>query len=170
MHNNTPMVELLYRRNLGMNIANEKTTTEMVDMAAKETAAQTGTEFAGYSFHSDYSTNPPRYCMVAEPKGDVDEETRQKMIETLDELMKGYNEKYFKYRRWGMLSAPEVLILEHGTYDAYKEFLRSKGTVPNQVKPVVVLNTNERRNFFLGHSVTKSSAVDAWFDAQEANT
>ena len=168
MHNNTPMVEFLYRRNLGMNIANEKTTTEMVDMAAKETAARNGAEFVGYSFHADYSTTPPRYCMVAEPKERADEETRQKMIETLDALMKEYNEKYFKYRRWGMLSAPEVLFLREGTYDAYKESLRGKGMVLNQVKPVVVLNTPERRNFFLSRAVTPSSAVDAWRAEQEA--
>ena len=166
-YNKTPMVELLYRRNLGMNVANEKSTTEMVDMAAKETAAKNGADFVGYSFHSDYSTKPPRYCMVAEPVGDIDEDTRQKMIDTLDDLMKEYNEKYFKYRRWGILSRPEILILEHGTYDAYKESLRAKGTVLNQIKPVIVLNTPERVDFFLSHAVTPSSAVDVW---REANT
>ena len=168
MYNNTPQVELLYRRNLGMNIANEKSTTEMVDMAAKEAAASAGAEFTGYSFHSDYSTTPPRYCLLAEPKAPADEAARAKMIETLDERMEEYNEKYFKYRRWGMLNAPEVVFVPAGTYDAYRESLRQKGVVLNQIKPVVVLNTPERRDFFLSRVTTPSSAVDAWRAGKEA--
>ena len=169
MYNNTPQVELLYRRNLSMNVANEKTTTEMVDAAAQRTAAKFGTDLVGYSFYPDFSTKPPRYCMLAEAKEPVDEETRQKMIDELDEQFKGINEKYFKYRRWGMLNRPEILLLAPGTYNDYRESLRNKGVVLNQIKPVTVINTPERRDFFLGHSVTPSSTIDLWRSEKEQN-
>lgn len=160
MYNRTPQVEFLYRRNLGMNIANEKMTTDMVDEAVKNTANDLGLTLAGYSFCDDFSTDPPRYCMVCEPTEPVDEATRQKMIASLDGYLKAYNDKYL-IRRASMIGAPEVLLLQTGTYASYRESLQRKGRVLNQIKPVVVLNTQERRDFFLSRAVTPSSAVDA---------
>lgn len=161
MHNNTPVIEFLYRKNLSMNVANEKTTTAMVDFAAKRTFERTGCEFVGYSFYPDFSSNPPRYCMLAEIKGDVSEEKRQEMIAVLDEEMKEVNEKYFKYRRWGMLNDPEVLILNPGTYWDYRENLRAQGVHLNQIKPVTVINSKPREEFFFSHVLTeKSSTLD----------
>lgn len=156
MHNNTPMIEFLYRRNLGMNIANEKTTTQMVDFAAKQTAEEMGNEFVGHSMYADYSTNPPRYCMLAEPVKPVSEEDRQKYIDILDEKFKEFNEKYFKYRRWGMINRPEILFLKPKTYWEYRESLREKGRVLNQIKPVTILNSKERCDFFFSHVETET--------------
>lgn len=170
MHNNTPSVEFLYRRNLSMNVANEKTTTQMVDYAAKNAAEETGVKLAGYSFYSDYSTNPPRYCMLTEPEEPVSEEKRQQLIDALDEQFKAINEKYYKYRRWGMLNRPEVLILKPKTYWDYREYLRGKGVVLNQIKPVTVINTKERRDFFFSHVETEESpTVEEWKNNPEPN-
>ncbi|MBQ7100313.1 MAG: GH3 auxin-responsive promoter family protein [Clostridia bacterium] len=157
MHNNTPVIEFLYRRNLSMNVANEKTTTAMVDFAAKQVFEKTGNEFVGYSFYPDFSTNPPRYCMLTEIKGDISEEKRQEMIEVLDEELKGVNEKYFKYRRWGMLNRPEILILKPDTYWDYRENLRNQGVHLNQIKPVTVINSKPREEFFFSHVLTEKS-------------
>ncbi len=156
MHNNTPKIEFLYRRNLGMNIANEKTTTQMVDFAAKQTAEAMGNEFVGHSMYADYSTNPPRYCMLAEPVNPVSEEDRQKYIDFLDEKFKEFNEKYFKYRRWGMINRPEVLFLKPKTYWDYREHLRAQGRVLNQIKPVTIINSEERCEFFFSHVATET--------------
>ncbi len=156
MYNNTPKIELLYRRNLSLNVANEKTTTQMVDHVAKVTAERMGNEFVGHSFYADFSTTPPRYCLLAEPKNPVDEADRQKYIDILDEELDAVNEKYYKYRRWGMLNKPEVLFLKEKTYNDYKESLRARGVVLNQVKPVTVLNSEERCEFFFSHVVTET--------------
>lgn len=167
MYNNTPRVELLYRKNLGMNIANEKTTTRMIDSAVSNISQSTGIEFTGHSFYNDFSSNPPRYCMLIEPKGSVSEEQRLELIKALDEQMKEINEKYFKYRRWGMINEPEVLIMENKTYHDYSEMLKNKGVVLNQIKPVTVINSKEREDFFLSHVITKeSSAYKAWLEKQ----
>ena len=156
MHNNTPMIEFLYRRNLGMNLANEKTTTEMVDLAARQTAEEMDNEFVGHSLYADYSTNPPRYCMLAEPVNTVSEEDRQKYIDILDEKFKEFNEKYFKYRRWGMINRPEVLFLKPKTYRGYNDYLISQGKVLNQIKPVTIINSEEKCKFFFSNVVTET--------------
>lgn len=168
MYNNTPRIELLYRQNLSMNVANEKTTTQMVDAAATATAEKCGVGFKGYSFYGDYSTKPPRYCMLTEPQVMPDEETRQKMIDTLDEELKEANEKYFKYRRWGMLDRPEILILKERTYTDYQDYLRNKGVVLNQIKPVTVINSPERKDFFFSHVITEdSSTLTEWKESKK---
>ncbi len=161
MYNNTPKVELLYRQNLSMNVANEKTTTQMIDFAAAETARKMGVELVGHSFWPDLGTKPPRYVMLTEVKDgeNMSEEDRQKFIDLLDEELKGVNEKYFKYRRWGMLNRPEILILKDKTYWDYRESLRAKGVILNQIKPVTVINSEEREQFFFSHVVTDAEVV-----------
>ncbi len=168
MYNNTPRVELLYRQNLSMNVANEKSSTQMVDFAAKESARKMGLTLTGHSFWPDLGTKPPRYVMLAEVKDgeNMSEEDRQKFIDALDEELHGVNEKYAKYRRWGMLNRPEVLILKDKTYWDYRESLRQKGVVLNQIKPVTVVNSREREEFFFSHVVTDSEVVSRVLNAQ----
>ena len=77
-------------------------------------------------------------------------------------------QKYFKYRRWGMLSEPEILILKEKSYWDYRESLRAKGVVLNQIKPVTVINSPEREKFFFSHVETENSlTVDEY---KKANT
>ena len=150
-YNKTPKVEFLYRNNLAMNIANEKTTTQMVDWAAAETQKKTGISFKGYSFYADTSVDPVRYMLLAEPETEIPAEKVPEIEAVLDEMLNESNEKYFKYRRWGMLAAPKVNLLKKDTYADYREMLKKQGKVLNQVKPVTVINTPEREEFFLSH-------------------
>ncbi len=161
MYNNTPEAELMFRQNLLMNVANEKTTTEMIAAAVEEVCQNTGLDYQGFSFYPDFSTKPPRYTMLMEAKDGVpSEETRQAAIEALDHAMDGINEKYYKYRRWGMLGVPEVLFLQPKTYVDYNAYLAGKGVVLNQIKPVTVINSKEREDFFFDHVATESAVVD----------
>ena len=62
----------------------------------------------------------------------------------------------------------EILILKEGTYTDYQDYLRNKGVVLNQIKPVTVINTPERKDFFFSHVVTEdSSAVTEWKESQK---
>lgn len=162
MYNNTPEVKLMFRQNLSMNVANEKTTTDMIDAAAVNIQKNLGIDFTGFSFYADFSTKPPRYVMLVEVKGGVpDEEMRAKIVEELDHQMDEINEKYYKYRRWGMLGKPEVLFLCEGAYVNYGKFLMDKGIVLNQQKPVTVINTDERKKFFFSQVVTDTELTRA---------
>ena len=150
-YNKTPKVEFLYRNNLAMNIANEKTTTQMVDWAALETQKKAGVSFTGYSFYADTSVDPVRYMLLAEPETEIPDERIPEIEAILDEFLNESNEKYFKYRRWGMLAAPKLSILKKNTYADYRDYLKKQGKVLNQIKPVTVVNTPEREEFFLSH-------------------
>ena len=126
----------------------------MIDAAAMRVSNETGISFRGFSFFADYSTKPPRYVMLIEPETEgVTEETRNRMIKALDSAMDDINEKYYKYRRWGMLGKPEVLILQSGAYANYNKMLQEKGVVLNQIKPVTVINNKEREEFFFSQVI-----------------
>lgn len=150
-YNKTPRMEFLYRNNLAMNIANEKTTTQMVDWAAAKVQEKLGISFKGYSFYGDTSTPVVRYMLLAEPEGEISKDMIPEIEKALDEYLNESNDKYFKYRRWNMLDMPKVCLLKQGTYADYREYLKKQGKVLNQIKPVTVINTDERKEFFFSH-------------------
>jgi hypothetical protein len=150
-YNKTPRMEFLYRNNLAMNIANEKTTTQMVDWAAGEVQKKLGISFKGYSFYGDTDSTIVRYMLLAEPDGAISADMIPQIEKELDEALNESNEKYFKYRRWNMIDMPKVCILKKDTYADYREMLKKQGKVLNQIKPVTVINTDERKEFFLSH-------------------
>ena len=150
-YNKTPKIEFLYRNNLAMNIANEKTTTQMVDWAAAKVQEEMGITLKGYSFYDDKESDPVRYVMFAEPEGEIDKAKLPEISACLDKWLSESNEKYFKYRRWGMLGEAKVTLLKKDTYADYREMLKKQGRVLNQIKPVTVINTEERKEFFFAH-------------------
>ncbi len=150
MYNNTPKVEFLYRSNMGLNVTNEKTTTQMLDFVANKIQKEFGISFNGYSFYGDNDESGvlPRYAFLCDTASDIPTVKKAELERFIDESFRECNEKYDKYRRWGMLREPIVYQLETGSYAAYKSYLVSQGRVLNQIKPVVVINTPERKEFF----------------------
>ena len=152
MYNNSPRIEFLYRSNMGLNLANEKTTTQMLDFVADNLCKKYNINFNGYSFYGQADTEAgqlPYYVMLVDSENDIPDE----MVHDMDELFRESNEKYEKYRRWGMLGDPRIVRLETGTYDEYKKMLVSQGRVLNQIKPVTVINTPERKEFFFARTM-----------------
>ena len=148
--NQSKKIEFLYRSNMGLNIANEKTTTQMLDWVAEQLQKKYNLNFKGHSFYSDTDSNPPRYLMLVETDSDIPTVKAEEFTAAMDDFFRASNGKYDKYRSWGMIGSPAVLQLEKGTYDAYKASLVAQGRVLNQIKPVIVINTPERKEFFFG--------------------
>lgn len=148
-YNNSKKIEFLYRSNMGLNIANEKTSTQMLDFVAEQMQKHFGVDFVSFSWYPDTDPEVPRYAFYFEADSDFIEKNGEEAVrEFLDESMKEANEKYEKYRRWGMIDLPVIYQFENGTYDAYKADLVSQGRVLNQIKPVTVINTPEKKAFF----------------------
>lgn len=150
MHNKTPKVEFLYRANMGLNVVNEKTTTQMLDFVANELQNEFSISLSGYSFYgdTDEAGELPRYALLFDTDERIDNEKMSQMVSFVDKSFRECNEKYDKYRRWGMLREPVLYKLKKGAYDEYKASLVAQGRVLNQIKPVVVINTPERKEFF----------------------
>ena len=147
-YNQSKKIEFLYRSNMGLNIANEKTTTDMLDYVAEQVQKKYDIRFEGFSYYPQTDGDPKRYMLFVECDSDVVDEKRDEINESIDEFFRKANEKYDKYRHWGMIGMPEIVRFEPGTYEAYKAKLVSEGRVLNQIKPVTVINTPEKKEFF----------------------
>ncbi len=147
-------IRFLYRSNMGLNVANEKTTTQMLDFVAEKTAEHFGYQNVAYSFYGDIDKEIPNYMLLVESdKPELLAEKKKEIEEFVDHTFREANEKYEKYRRWGMLSDPEVLVLKNGSNEEYRQSIVAKGMALNQIKPVVVLNTPEKKDFFFSRVV-----------------
>ena len=156
-YNQSKRIKFLYRSNMGLNVANEKTTTQMLDFVAEKMSEQFGLSLEGYSFYGDTDKEIPNYMLLCETdKPEIVTEKKEEIEKFVDESFREANEKYEKYRRWGMLSEPEVLPLEKGAYDSYRASLVAQGRALNQIKPVVVLNTPEKKEFFFNKIITNN--------------
>ncbi|MCH5198890.1 MAG: GH3 auxin-responsive promoter family protein [Oscillospiraceae bacterium] len=148
-YNNSKKIEFLYRSNMGLNVANEKTSTQMLDFVAEKIQKHYGVSFKSFSYYPDVEPAVPRYALYVETDSDFIQKDPKGICEFVDEAFKEANEKYEKYRRWGMIDTPAVYQFEDGTYDAYKASLVAQGRALNQIKPVTVINTPEKKEFFL---------------------
>ncbi|MBE6813381.1 MAG: GH3 auxin-responsive promoter family protein [Ruminococcaceae bacterium] len=148
--NQSKKIEFLYRSNMGLNLANEKTTTQMLDWVAEQLQKKYDINFKGHSFYSDTDSKPPCYAMFVETDSDIPTTRKAEFEADIDQFFRESNGKYDKYRHWGMIGDPVVYQLEKGAYDAYKASLVAQGRVLNQIKPVIVINTPERKEFFFG--------------------
>ena len=147
-YNQSKKIEFLYRSNMGLNLANEKTTTQMLDWVADELQKHFGIAFEGFSYYAETDVREAHYTLLVETPSDLPVVRKKEMEEVFDAKMKQANEKYEKYRSWGMLFDPEIIQLRDGAYQRYKEMLVSQGRVLNQIKPVTVINTPEKKEFF----------------------
>jgi hypothetical protein len=55
--------------------------------------------------------------------------------------------------RSGALGKSEVKLLQKGTYDAYREVLRQNGANLNQIKPIKLIDTEKKKEFFFSNLV-----------------
>ena len=147
-YNQSKKIEFLYRSNMGLNIANEKTTTDMLDYVVEKVQEQCGVKFDDFSYYPQTEGDPKKYMLFVECRGQDLTPRKAEFAEAIDQAFREANEKYDKYRHWGMIGMPELVQFEDGTYEAYKASLVAQGRILNQIKPVTVINTPEKKEFF----------------------
>lgn len=152
-HGQSPRIEFLYRANLVMNICAEKMTQQMLDHAVETAAEEASLGLVGYSAYADNATDPARYMLLLESTapGDADALAR-----AIDGKLNLINLDYAKFRNTNAIGAPAVRFLKKGTYAAYLQGLRETGVNINQVKPVCVINTPEKKKFFFDNIIDET--------------
>lgn len=147
----TPKVEFLYRSNLVLNITGEKTTQQMLDWAVEKACSQVGMPFSRFCAYGTAEDGElPCYNILIEPKYDAQADLTA-LADALDNALCASNLYIDVRRREDVLGKTKVHLLQKGTFDAYTDSLRQQGINISQVKPVTILNTQERMQFFLAH-------------------
>ena len=150
-YNQSPKITFCYRLNQIANISGEKVSSLAFDEMVANLSEATGDLYIGYSIYADRSTSPGHYKLFFELAEDISDEKKATYNALFEEMLCKGNVSVEPLIKSGALGHPEVLFLKKGTYDDYREVLRSRGANLNQVKPIKVIDNDEKRDFFFSH-------------------
>lgn len=149
-HNTTPQVTFAYRISQMVNLAAEKTTEEHLTNAVEEFSKAIGCRIDDYCLYIDYDTDPGRYVLLIEPDRSLPVEKPEEYGRIFDGKLRAANLEYSVCRDDRSIGDPAVLLQQPQTHALWREFRIFKGSSPNQVKPVRLLDTPQKEKFFFG--------------------
>ncbi len=150
-YNQSPKITFCYRLNQIANISGEKVSSMAFDEIVANMSETSGDLYIGYSIYADRSTSPGHYKLFIELAEDISDEKKATYNALFEEKLCQGNVSVEPLIKSGALGHPEVCFLKKGTYDDYREVLRKRGANLNQVKPIKVIDTDEKRDFFFDH-------------------
>lgn len=150
-YNQSPKITFCYRLNQIANISGEKVSSMAFDEIVANMSEASGDLYIGYSIYADRSTSPGHYKLFLELAEDISDEKKATYNALFEEKLCKGNVSVEPLIKSGALGHPQVLFLKKGTYDDYREVLRKRGANLNQVKPIKVIDTDEKRDFFFNH-------------------
>ena len=150
-YNQSPKITFCYRLNQIANISGEKVSSMAFDEIVANMSEESGDLYIGYSIYADRSTSPGHYKLFLELAEDISDEKKATYNALFEEKLCKGNVSVEPLIKSGALGHPEVLFLKKGTYDDYREVLRKRGANLNQVKPIKVIDTEEKKDFFFNH-------------------
>ena len=150
-YNQSPKITFCYRLNQIANISGEKVSSLAFDEIVANLSEEMNDMYIGYSIYPDRSTSPGHYVLFLEAADPVSDEKKSKYAEKFEQMLCKGNVSVEPLIKSGALGHCEVKFLKNGTYDDYREVLRSRGANLNQVKPLKVIDTDEKRDFFFAH-------------------
>ncbi len=147
----SPKVTFLYRLNQVANISGEKINQQAFDLLVDELSEAVGESFIGYSIYPDRTTSPGHYTLLIEPRNNIPDSEAARYAEIFEKRLCETNVLVPPLIRNGALGHCDVKFLREGTYDDYREVLKARGANLNQVKPIKVIDNDDRKEFFLSH-------------------
>ncbi len=147
----SPKITFMYRRNQIANISGEKINQQAFDLLVHDLSEEVNEEFVGYSIYPDRTTSPGHYCVLIEPVNNVPDSECARYAEIFEKKLCETNVLVPPLIRNGALGHCEVKFLRKGTYEDYRQVLKDRGANLNQVKPIKVIDNDDRKNFFLSH-------------------
>ena len=150
-YNQSPKITFCYRLNQIANISGEKVSSMAFDEIVANMSEASNDLYIGYSIYADRSTSPGHYKLFLELAEDITDDKKATYNALFEEKLCQGNVSVEPLIKSGALGHPEVCFLRKGTYDDYREVLRKRGANLNQVKPIKVIDTDEKRDFFFEH-------------------
>lgn len=148
-----PKVTFCYRLNQIANISGEKINQLAFDEIVGNFSNDMDEMFVGYSIYPDRSTSPGHYILLIEGTKEHSKQDEELYGKEFEKHLCAGNVSVGPLIKSGALGHCEVKFLRHGTYDDYREMLRMNGANLNQIKPIKVINSQERKDFFFSHTI-----------------
>lgn len=144
-----PLMEFLFRIDQTVNIAGEKTTELVLRNAADRVANRMGLDLVDFSCYPSVDVQPPRYEMLYEFHGTNPEAIdRDELSRITDEEIRAGNYDMAYMTEDGTFQPAVAHVLQPETNLLWRDMRVMKGAAPNQIKPVHVLDNEQKRRFF----------------------
>lgn len=148
-HNRCPLITFAYRKSQLLNVAAEKTTEEHLSEAVGRLGRELHCNFHDFAVYLDDASDVSRYVMLLEPDRPISNDQDGRYGKRFGQFLSEVNPEYGFIVKRGSLGTPLVLIQQQ-THALWREFKLMKGSSPNQVKPVRVLDVPMKQKFFFG--------------------
>ena len=149
-YNESPLIQFIYRKSQMLSIQGEKTNEEAVRWTIEQFIKETGLVINDYSVYANTDSEPGHYTFLLEPDHILSKDEIPALRDLLDAKMGQANPSYGDKVRTGVLAPMELVIVQQQTYQLYRDMMIMKGTSPNQLKPVRIIDTPMKERFFFG--------------------
>ncbi|MCF0136997.1 MAG: GH3 auxin-responsive promoter family protein [Oscillospiraceae bacterium] len=149
-----PMVQCAYRKSEMIRLTCEKTTEAMVNSMIESFCRETGISLSNFSIYGDTNATPPRYVLLLEPEKSVDLSKTPQYEQFLEEKLEYLNMIYADYIKSRTLAPLKLYFSKIGSHREYNRIRLQGGGLEHQTKPVRVLDTQDKRDFFLARVET----------------
>lgn len=143
-----PKIQFVYRLNQMVSIAGEKTTEECISWSVKEFAKEVGCELVDYSVYADTVVSPGRYVIIMETEKHLTKDNHHEYRKIIEEKLSIANPSIGSKVKSGVLNPSDIIFVQEETYALYRDLMVMRGISGNQIKPVRVIDTLIKENFF----------------------
>ena len=144
----SPKITFSYRKSQLLDLAGDKITESMMDEAIRRTGEEIGVNIIDYSVYPNRDDSPSHYEFLIEPDAPLDPSKCDEYRQILEKHLGEVNPVYKECLDTNEI-APALLYLQQmQTHALWRDVKVHKGTSLNQVKPVRVLDTPVKKDFF----------------------
>lgn len=142
-----PVINFAYRKGQLLNLSGEKTTMEHMNEAILRLERLSGEKIREWIVFADKNEVKSRYGILLETAGETD---MSRYTAQFDDILCEVNRQYnHYYRECGLIDPPVIYNQKSGAHEQWRAYKIAAGASPDQVKPVRILDTPEKTEFFL---------------------
>ena len=148
--NNCPTITFVQRKGQLLNVTGEKTTFEQMGVAISRLEELTGTAIKEWAVFVDKGEKQHRYGVLLETE---ENKNLGGYAEQFEEILREVNPQYLYYEGNDLIDPPVILQQRPGSHDEWKNARIAAGASESQVKPMRLLDTDDKREFFISRIV-----------------
>ncbi len=144
----SPKITFAYRKSQLLDIAGDKITEEMMDKTVAAFGKHINSHITDYCVYINRSVSPAHYEVLVEPDREMDPSKCEEYGLILEEYLGQINPVYKECLDTNEIAHAVLYLQQPQTHALWRDFKMMQGTSVNQVKPVRVLDTPQKKDFF----------------------
>ena len=144
----SPKITFSYRKSQLLDLAGDKITESMMDEAIRRTGEELGVNIIDYSVYPNRDDSPSHYEFLIEPDRPLDPAKADEYRQILEKHLGEVNPVYKECVDTNEITHAILYVQQMQTHALWRDIKVHKGTSLNQVKPVRVLDTPIKKEFF----------------------